>query len=179
MIDLTQQINDAKIHEWEKDEDAEGFFSFAEKILDSDKSILRICLMFSMMMTAHKPDVTWLDEIAEALRNCVDGLNTYKIMRKNWPVKVDIKIIRRVNETEFKDIDKINKLVDECMRSFNYSIGIISYRLMHLSKDEDSEMKKLSKLNILQGGIEPRFIPSLSHETKIQIEGSFKITQDK
>ena len=37
----------------------------------------------------------------------------------------------------------------------------------------------MSKLNILQGGIENRFIPGLSEVTKIQIEGSFKITGDK
>jgi hypothetical protein len=40
-------------------------------------------------------------------------------------------------------------------------------------------MKQLAKLNILQGGIEPRFIPALSSETKLQIEGSFKITLDE
>ena len=31
----------------------------------------------------------------------------------------------------------------------------------------------------MQGGIENRFIPGLSEATKIQIEGSFKITGDK
>ena len=41
------------------------------------------------------------------------------------------------------------------------------------------EQKKVQKLNILQGGIEARFIPSLSAETKTQIEGSFKITQNR
>ena len=37
----------------------------------------------------------------------------------------------------------------------------------------------MSQLNILQGGIENRFIPQLSEPTKIQIEGSYKITGDK
>jgi hypothetical protein len=32
---------------------------------------------------------------------------------------------------------------------------------------------------VLQGGIENRFIPDLSQPTKIQIEGSYKITGDK
>ena len=49
-----------------------------------------------------------------------------------------------------------------------------------LLTDEGTEDKKnLNKLNILQGGIEARFIPSLSKDTKTQIEGSFKITGDK
>ena len=59
-----------------------------------------------------------------------------------------------------------------------YAIGIVTYRLVQLNKDESDERKNLSKLNILQGSIEPRFIPSLSQETKEQIEGSFKITKD-
>ena len=37
----------------------------------------------------------------------------------------------------------------------------------------------LSKLNVLQGGFENRFIPELSAETKSQIEVSYKITGDK
>ena len=59
-----------------------------------------------------------------------------------------------------------------------YGIGVVSYHLIRLNKDETGERKNLSKLNILQGGVEPRFIPSLSAETKRQIEGSFKITND-
>jgi hypothetical protein len=34
-------------------------------------------------------------------------------------------------------------------------------------------------LVVLQGGIESRFIPGLKDETKLQVEGSFKITGDK
>ena len=47
---------------------------------------------------------------------------------------------------------------------------------MILTNEESEEKKGLNQLNILQGGIEARFIPSLSQETKTQIEGSFKIT---
>ena len=59
-----------------------------------------------------------------------------------------------------------------------YAIGVVAYRLVQQNKDETDDRKNLSKLNILQGGVEPRFIPSLSVETKEQIEGSFKITND-
>ena len=38
---------------------------------------------------------------------------------------------------------------------------------------------KVSKLEILSGGFEQKFIPALSQETKLQIEGSFKMTGDK
>ena len=40
------------------------------------------------MMSAHKPEVTWLDEISEALKNCAEGLNAYLIMNNNLPVQV-------------------------------------------------------------------------------------------
>ena len=36
----------------------------------------------------------------------------------------------------------------------------------------------MSKLIIMQGGLESRFIPELSDKTKLMIEGFFKITQD-
>jgi len=52
--------------------------------------------------------------------------------------------------------------VKESLRSISYTIGSIAYRLILLNEDEDAEKKKLNKLNILQGGIEGRFIPSLS-----------------
>ena len=155
--DITKQVKAAQVHDWEDQEAAKGFFDFVSTIFNAEKSIHRICLMFSLMMTAHKPDVTWLDEIAEALRNCADGLNSYLNMYKNLPYKAQMKLAK---------VDKFRKHVEESLRAINYSIGVVSYRLMHLNKDESEESKKLSKMNILQGGIEARFIPSLSAETK-------------
>lgn len=59
-----------------------------------------------------------------------------------------------------------------------HAIGVVSYHLVMFKNEESASRKNLNKLNILQGGVEPRFIPSLSAETKRQIEGSFKITND-
>ena len=39
--------------------------------------------MFSLMVCTHKPEVLWLDEIAEALRNCAEGLDSYILMKQN------------------------------------------------------------------------------------------------
>ena len=47
------------------------------------------------------------------------------------------------------------------------------------AREKKEEDETLSTVNILQGGIENRFIPGLSETTKMQIEGSFKITGDK
>jgi len=43
--------------------------------------------MYNLMMNAHKPDVIWLDEISEALKNTADGLNAYLVMNQNLPLK--------------------------------------------------------------------------------------------
>ena len=59
-----------------------------------------------------------------------------------------------------------------------YGIGVVTHHLVRMNKDETNERKSLSKLNILQGGVNEKFIPSLSAETKSQIKGSFKITND-
>ena len=56
---------------------------------------------------------------------------------------------------------------------------------MQLEQEHDDEMSKqkevkelLNKLPIIKGGIESRFIPNFSQDTKNLIEGFFKITQD-
>ena len=126
--------------------------------------------MYNIMMNAHKPGVIWLDEISQALKNTAEGLNTYLVMNQNLPLKIQA----RINK-----LDSYSVLIKESLRAINYTISVISYRLILLNKNESQDKKSLSKLNILQGGIESRFIPSLSQETKKQIEGSFKITNDK
>ena len=135
-----------------------------------EHSLLRVILMFSLMVCAHKADVTWLDEIAEALRNCAEALDFYIIMTQNIPFSG----LKKIGES-----DTFIKVIDQSQRAVCYAIGHVSYRLILLNVDDGEESKKLSKLSLLQGGIESRFIPSLSRETKLQIEGSFKITNDK
>ena len=82
-------------------------------------------------------------------------------------------------QKKLEEVDSYRTLVEESLRAINYSIGIVAYRLIHLNLDESEDAKSLSRMNILQGGIEDRFIPSLSQPTKDQIEGSFKITSDR
>jgi hypothetical protein len=53
---------------------------------------------------------------------------------------------------------------------------LINWQVSDAFKDENALINKLS---IYQGGIENRFIPSLSNETKHMIEGFFKISNDE
>ena len=121
-------------------------------------------------MVAHQPDIVWLDEIAEALKNSAEGLNSYLQMTLNLPLKA---------QKDLKEVDTYRIVVEESLRAISYSIGVVAYRLILLNKTENEESTNMSKMNILQGGIEARFIPSLSQPTKTQIEGSFKITNDR
>lgn len=56
----------------------------------------------------------------------------------------------------------------------NYTMSVVGSRLI----DSDVTVPKHFRIELLSGGFQDRFIPSLSDETKRQIEGSFKITGD-
>ena len=74
-----------------------------------------------------------------------------------------IRIKFNIETVEFK------KEIVNYQRMVCYSIGVVAYRLVQLNKDETEDRKNLNRLDILQGGIETRFIPFLSKETKQQI----------
>ena len=55
--------------------------------------------------------------------------------------------------------------MQQVLRQFTYTIGWVAGRLIQREQEDDTNAT-LSKLNVLQGGIENRFIPGLSTETK-------------
>ena len=110
------------------------------KLMNNENSILQIVLKFNLMMSAHKPQVTWLDEISEALKNCADGLDSYLVMFCNLPYQTQV---------NHEKLDYYLKLVEESLRAICYSIGVLSNRLSTLTQDESEDKKKLQKLNIL------------------------------
>lgn len=128
-------------------------------------------MFFSLFFTCYNVDVTWLDEIAEGLKNLTRSLNgvILNLMSIIW--EKDPGAVKMKN-------DKLVIYLRCVLRQVSYSIGWVAGRLIKKEKVSDDEVT-LNKLNILQGGIENRFIPGLSQATKIQIEGSFKITGDK
>ena len=124
------------------------------------------------MFCTYNVDITWLDEIAEGIKNVATQLSNFTIFTQNLPVKI---------KKSFRLQDPASKFLCESLRQITYTIGVITQRLIK-SEDGDSEnavLRSLTKLNLLHGGIEDRFIPSLTDETKHQIEGSFKITNDQ
>ena len=138
--DITQQISTEKVYDWEDTEQIKSFYDFISTLFNAEKSIPRIALMYNLMMSAHKPDLIWLDEISEALKNSAEGLNAYLVMNQNLPYQVQNRISK---------LDSYITLVRESLRAINYTIGVVAYRLILLNKDETEENKRLHHLNIL------------------------------
>ena len=128
-----------------------------EKLINGERSTVRLSLMFSLTVCSFKSDILWLDECAEALRNCAEGFDSYLLMKQN---------MLPAHRKSLEEHDIFHTLIESRQRMICYAIGVITYRLVQLNKDESDDKRNLSKLNILQGSIEPRFIPSLSVETK-------------
>lgn len=70
MAELTKVVKETKPWLWDSDEKIKSFFAFLAGVFNDENGVPRVILMFSLMMMAHKADVTWVDEIAEALKNC-------------------------------------------------------------------------------------------------------------
>lgn len=110
-------------------------------------------------MCTYKVDVLWLDECAEALRNCALAYDSYLAMKQN---------LMGSERRSLAKFDIFETNVEEQQRQICYSIGVVSCRLIQFNTaGDEADKKNLNKLNILQGGVEARFIPSLTKETKI------------
>ena len=101
-------------------------------------------------------DVTWLDEIAEGLKHTTTSLNN---------AILNLQSIQLAANPDFNvDDNKFVIYLQKVLRQISYTIGWVAGRLIQRKQDKD---ETLSKLNVLQGGIEDRFIPGLSASTKI------------
>ena len=80
---ISEQVRAARVYEWENEDQQKALFDFLSKMFHGQNSPSRICMMLSVMTFSHKPETIWLDEIAEALRNCAEGLDSYLLMKSN------------------------------------------------------------------------------------------------
>ena len=85
MIVITEKTKEAQIYAWtdENDEYKKEFFTFMEKLFNGERSTVRLSLMFCLTVCAFKAEVLWLDECAEALKNCAEGFDSYLLMKQN------------------------------------------------------------------------------------------------
>ena len=93
------------------------------------------------MLCTYKPDITWLDEIAETFKRTAVAYSNYITFALNLPLKV-----RNI----LGDKHELLKFFEESLRQICYTIGITTYRLIQCKEDgTDEGLSQLSKLNIL------------------------------
>ena len=141
MSAMIEKIDSISLSEWSDKEQLEELFTFFGKILQDEESLTHLCLQYGLMVSTHKAEITWLDEIAEALQNCADGLNFYCI----WEMKLEKKTTLKIQSSQ----EDLYNLIGVYLKMICYSIGVVAYRLIQLNKDETDDRKNLSKLDIL------------------------------
>ena len=155
MNQLSQLIEEAQTSQW-TEEDLKNFTDFLKKIFSKESSILRSAALFSLFFCSFEVDVTWLDEIAEGLKHTTTSLNN---------AILNLQSIQLAANPDFNvDDNKFVIYLQKVLRQISYTIGWVAGRLIQRKQDKD---ETLSKLNVLQGGIEDRFIPGLSDRTKV------------
>ena len=68
--------------------DYRNLASFLKKLFEDENCVLRSVMKFSLMLVNFNPDVTWLDEISEALKNTVTSINDYIVFSQNLPIAI-------------------------------------------------------------------------------------------
>ena len=85
--------------------------------MTKDNSLLSSVVLFSLSFICFEADVTWLDEIAEGLKNVMSAINKTILKFMN---KVNIQ-----NEQPFAE-SKIVKSLQNILRQITYTLGFIA-----------------------------------------------------
>ena len=121
-------------------------------------------------------EISKLDDISQGLKIIITAMNAYFLFIKSLDPILKGKA----------SLANITKKIEYVLRMACYTLGIVSNKLItsdDKEKEEEESATKsridFTKLIILQGGLENRFIPELSKGTKTMIQGFFRITQDE
>ena len=98
MKEIVKIIRSAKVKDWDLI-DQKNFYELIKQNCFQEDSLHSQVRLFNIMMCTHKPDITWLDEIAEALRNCANGCDYYLIDSMNEPDRPDQTLKKFIEET--------------------------------------------------------------------------------
>ena len=96
-------------------------------------------MFFCLFFTSYKVEVTWLDEIAEGLKNVTTSLNNAILSIKGIVINNDPSVT-------LEDNDCVQYL-QKVLRQICYTIGWVAGRL--IQRDASGEDETLSKLNVL------------------------------
>ena len=126
---MFHNFGSSKISEW-KDEEIVSLFKYLNTIFTSEYSVTRCVKTFSMFLCTYKPDITWLDEIAETFKGTAVAYSNYITFSLNLPL--------RVRET-LGDDHELLKFFQESLRQICYTMGITTYRLIRCDNEDESE----------------------------------------
>ena len=121
-----------------------------------DASLLRSIMLFSLTFCSFEVEVIWLDEIAEGLKHTTSAINSALLNLK--------RLCQQIAPDLLSSSDGLIAYLQNVLRQVCYTIGKIANRLILGASSHENE---LSKMVVLSGGIESRFIPGLKDETKL------------
>ena len=79
---LIDQLWKTDLNSWSPGEVLE-LSKFLYEIFSDENCILRSILQFCLMFCTFKVDITWLDEIAEGIKNAATALSEYETFNRN------------------------------------------------------------------------------------------------
>ena len=165
---LSKLMTTSDFPEYE-DNDIKSVFTKLDNLMTGKFSILKAVMIFAMSIQLYEVGSTDLDEVSEALRHAVEGLNFF--------IAASATIVNR--KPELKDhVEKFLADVVQAQRLISFALNKVAGRMIN-GKGEEEQKNVLSKFTILHGGVAEKFIPVLSEQCKKEIEGSFKITNDR
>jgi hypothetical protein len=145
-------------------------FTKLETLVLGKTSIMRGIQSFVMTIQLYEVGSTDLDEVAEALRDAVEGINFY--IGNSTTLHARKPLIKEANKKVVEEFSKAQRFV-------SFGLSKVAARLVYGNDDKDSKSNKLAKFKVFELGIAENYIPLLSENCKKEIEGSFKITNDK
>ena len=110
-------------------------------MISEEASLTKIVTHLALGVSCFIPSVTWLDEIAEALRNCMQGCTTFIDMSNNYP---------SAHCNKLNEINSTKKYLMQTMRNLQYSLGNVACQLIQRDYGNlDEVSNQMSKLSIL------------------------------
>ena len=165
---VAQLMTTSEFPEYEEN-DLKSVFTKLDNLMTGKFSLLKAIMIFAMFIQLYEVGSTDLDEVSEALRNAVEGLNFFVAASKT--IQARKPEITQHNEKFLAD-------VAQAQRFIAFALNKVAGRMIS-GKGSEEEKNVLSKFTILHGGIAEKFIPVLTEQCKKEIEGSFKITNDR
>ena len=116
MTFLIDELWKLDVNSW-SDSELKDLFNYLERVFSDENCLLRSIKKFCLMFCTYNVDITWLDEIAEGIKNVATQLSNFTIFTQNLPVKI---------KKSFRLQDPVTKFLSESLRQITYTIGVIT-----------------------------------------------------